>query len=219
MTEMTVGDSSNAHWTLDRRVPVALILSIVLQSAGLFMWVGALTSRVSELETKAVRSIDAGDRVISLEAEMREVRRTPITLSAPSEVEIRVTLTMPEEWTHSELPPPASESWDGGQVELSGSPVADLHQTCREVNSHLAQVRAGVKAGVILPVGLSVAGAWQRENASQLDQTCGDVVTININGGHRPVPMMAEAKSMSDTVSSVGEREIRASVSATFELD
>ncbi len=56
--------------------------------------------------------------------------------------------------------------------------------------------------------------------ASQLDQTCGDVVTININGGHRPVPMMmAESKSMSDTVSSVGEREIRASVSATFELD
>jgi uncharacterized protein YggE len=56
--------------------------------------------------------------------------------------------------------------------------------------------------------------------ASQLDQTCGDVVTININGGHRPVPMMmAEAKSMSDTVSSVGEREIRASVSATFELE
>ncbi len=56
--------------------------------------------------------------------------------------------------------------------------------------------------------------------ANQLDQTCGDVVTININGGHRPVPMMmAEAKSMSDTVASVGEREIRASVSATFELD
>jgi hypothetical protein len=36
--------------------------------------------------------------------------------------------------------------------------------------SHLAQVRAGVKAGTILPVGLSVAGVWQRENASQLDQ-------------------------------------------------
>lgn len=68
-------DETDRHWTLDRRVPVALILSIVLQSAGLFMWVGALTSRVSELETKAVRAIDAGDRVIGLEAEMREVRR------------------------------------------------------------------------------------------------------------------------------------------------
>lgn len=56
--------------------------------------------------------------------------------------------------------------------------------------------------------------------ASQLNQACGEVITLNINGGHRPAPMMrAEAKSMSDTVSSVGEREIRASVSATFKLD
>lgn len=56
--------------------------------------------------------------------------------------------------------------------------------------------------------------------AQQLDKACGEVVTININGGHRPVPMMmAEAKASSDTVSSVGPREIRASVSATFKLD
>ncbi|MFL1455673.1 SIMPL domain-containing protein [Marinobacter sp. GN3S48] len=56
--------------------------------------------------------------------------------------------------------------------------------------------------------------------ASQLDQSCGDVVNISVNGGHRPVPMMmAEAKSRSDAVSSVGDRELQASVSATFELD
>ncbi len=56
--------------------------------------------------------------------------------------------------------------------------------------------------------------------AKQLDQGCGEVVTININGGHRPAPMMmAEAKSASDSISSVGEREIEASVSATFELE
>ena len=56
--------------------------------------------------------------------------------------------------------------------------------------------------------------------AEQLDKTCGEVVSININGGHRPVPMMmAEAKSARDTVSSVGPREIQSSVSATFELD
>ncbi|MEC7376023.1 MAG: SIMPL domain-containing protein, partial [Pseudomonadota bacterium] len=56
--------------------------------------------------------------------------------------------------------------------------------------------------------------------AKQLDQRCGEVVTLNINGGHRPIPMMmAEAKSAADTVSSVGEREIEASVTATFELE
>ena len=47
-----------------------------------------------------------------------------------------------------------------------------------------------------------------------------DLVTLNVNGGHRPVPMMrAESKMAGDAVSSVGPREIQATVSATFELD
>lgn len=48
-----------------------------------------------------------------------------------------------------------------------GAPPVDLYDSS---TSHLAQVRAGVKAGTILPVGLSVAGAWQREEGSQLEQ-------------------------------------------------
>lgn len=56
--------------------------------------------------------------------------------------------------------------------------------------------------------------------AEQLEMSCGDVKTININGGFRPVPMMmAEAKAAGDAVSSVGPRELTASVSATFELN
>lgn len=56
--------------------------------------------------------------------------------------------------------------------------------------------------------------------AEQFQQSCGDVVTININGGFRPAPMMmAEAKGAADTVSSVGVREVQATVNATFELD
>ena len=56
--------------------------------------------------------------------------------------------------------------------------------------------------------------------AKQLEQRCGEVVSLNVNGGHRPVPMMqAESKMVGDAVSSVGPREIQATVSATFELD
>lgn len=56
--------------------------------------------------------------------------------------------------------------------------------------------------------------------AEQLDQTCGEVVSINVNGGFRPMPMMmAEAKGAADTVSSVGVREVTATVNATFTLD
>ena len=58
--------------------------------------------------------------------------------------------------------------------------------------------------------------------AQQLEKTCGDVTTINVNGARQPVTMMrAEAKtaSASDTIASIGPREINASVSATFALD
>jgi glutamate--cysteine ligase len=45
----------------------------------------------------------------------------------------------------------------GGQFELSGAPLKSLHQTCREVNAHLAQVRqVGDPLGIgFLGVGMS----------------------------------------------------------------
>ncbi|MDV3503180.1 SIMPL domain-containing protein [Marinobacter sp. M-5] len=56
--------------------------------------------------------------------------------------------------------------------------------------------------------------------AEELDMSCGEVVTLNINGGHHPIPMMrAEAMSAGDAVSSISDRELRASVNATFKLD
>ncbi|MBB5321290.1 SIMPL domain-containing protein [Marinobacter oulmenensis] len=68
----------------------------------------------------------------------------------------------------------------------------------------------------------AIADARQRCEfvAGQLDQTCGEVIRINIDGGFRPAPMMmAESRAKSDTVTSVGPREITASVNATFNLD
>ena len=42
----------------------------------------------------------------------------------------------------------------GGQFELSGAPLATIHQTCREVNAHLAQVRE-----CATPLGIGFLGA------------------------------------------------------------
>lgn len=56
--------------------------------------------------------------------------------------------------------------------------------------------------------------------AEQLQQSCGEVVSINVDGGFRPMPMMmAEAKGSADTVTNVGVREVTATVDATFELN
>ncbi|QSP94422.1 SIMPL domain-containing protein [Marinobacter salinisoli] len=56
--------------------------------------------------------------------------------------------------------------------------------------------------------------------ADQLGESCGDVISMQVNGGMHPGPrMMAEARAAADTVSNVGIREVTASVTATFELD
>ncbi len=71
-------------------------------------------------------------------------------------------------------------------------------------------------------LGRAIADAKERCAfvAGELDKTCGDIKTINVNGSGRPVPMMmAEARSDKIAVSEVGPREIQTSVSATFELD
>ncbi len=51
-----------------------------------------------------------------------------------------------------------------GAVELSGAPLENLHQTCHEVNTHLAQVKeiaAGLDVGFI---GLGYHPKWKRED-------------------------------------------------------
>ena len=51
----------------------------------------------------------------------------------------------------------------GGQLELSGAPVETIHQTCDEVNSHLAEVKSvadDIGAGFI---GLGAAPIWSQD--------------------------------------------------------
>ncbi|MDR3435939.1 glutamate--cysteine ligase [Telmatospirillum sp.] len=52
----------------------------------------------------------------------------------------------------------------GGQVELSGAPLATVHATCREVNEHLKQVKEiGAKLNIAF-LGLGFNPKWRRED-------------------------------------------------------
>ncbi|MEM9145433.1 MAG: glutamate--cysteine ligase [Pseudomonadota bacterium] len=56
----------------------------------------------------------------------------------------------------------------GGQLELSGAPVETIHQTCDEVNQHLAEVKDvadGIGAGFI---GLGAAPEWRRDDMDMM---------------------------------------------------
>ncbi len=52
----------------------------------------------------------------------------------------------------------------GGQVELSGAPLATIHQTCDEVNTHLAEVKAVTEDLGIGLIGLGFQPKWSRED-------------------------------------------------------
>ena len=50
-----------------------------------------------------------------------------------------------------------------GQLELSGAPLETIHQTCDEVNSHLAEVKAVSDEIGVKFIGLGAAPVWTHE--------------------------------------------------------
>lgn len=51
----------------------------------------------------------------------------------------------------------------GGQLELSGAPLETIHQTCDEVNSHLAEVKAVADEIGVRFIGLGAAPEWTHD--------------------------------------------------------
>lgn len=52
----------------------------------------------------------------------------------------------------------------GGQIELSGAPLISIHDTCREVNEHLRQVKKVAQPLEIGLLGLGFQPKWGRED-------------------------------------------------------
>ena len=52
----------------------------------------------------------------------------------------------------------------GGQLELSGAPLETIHETCDEVNGHLAEVRAVAEPLGVGFIGLGAAPEWTHED-------------------------------------------------------
>jgi glutamate--cysteine ligase len=51
----------------------------------------------------------------------------------------------------------------GGQLELSGAPLENIHQTCDEVNIHLREVRSVAEEIGVEFIGLGAAPVWSHE--------------------------------------------------------
>jgi hypothetical protein len=61
-------------WYLDKRVPLALILTIVIQTAGLVWWASNLTERVNSLERTQEATAPQADRLTRVEVRLESVQ-------------------------------------------------------------------------------------------------------------------------------------------------
>lgn len=59
----------------------------------------------------------------------------------------------------------------GGQFELSGAPLSNLHETCREVHAHLAQVNEVGKALGIAFLGVGMSPNWSRAETPMMPKS------------------------------------------------
>ncbi|MEM8663728.1 MAG: glutamate--cysteine ligase [Pseudomonadota bacterium] len=79
----------------------------------------------------------------------------------------------------------------GGQFELSGAPLENLHQTCREANGHLAQVRELAAELGIGFLGLGMAPTWSRADMPKMPKQRYDIMTAHMpKVGTRGIDMM-----------------------------
>jgi len=74
----------------------------------------------------------------------------------------------------------------GGQFELSGAPLLTLHQTCREVNGHLAQLRECATPLGIGFLGLGASPKWTRAETPAMPKSRYDIMARYMPkvGGH-----------------------------------
>ncbi len=64
----------------------------------------------------------------------------------------------------------------GGQFELSGAPLETIHQTCRESNAHLAQLRQIADPLGIKFLGIGASPKWSLDETPQMPKTRYDIM-------------------------------------------
>lgn len=68
-------DRRKKQWHLDRRVPIALILAVLAQTAGVFWWASNIQTRMEALERSVDRTATFSERLGSIEKGQQFIRQ------------------------------------------------------------------------------------------------------------------------------------------------
>lgn len=68
-----MSESSEKRWHLDKRIPIALIITLALQTAAGIWWASSLSERVNTLERDSAKSAPNVERIVRLETRIEAV--------------------------------------------------------------------------------------------------------------------------------------------------
>lgn len=69
-------DPASDGWHFDRRIPIALVLTILIQTAGAVWWLSSLNSRVTSLEEKIGSVASQPERLVRVETQVEQLTKT-----------------------------------------------------------------------------------------------------------------------------------------------
>ena len=75
-------DEMTGFWHFDKRVPIAILLAILVQTGGAIWWAATISARVDRLDEMVGVRITDGDRLIALEIKLSLVREQLIEVDS-----------------------------------------------------------------------------------------------------------------------------------------
>ena len=107
----------------------------------------------------------------------------------------------------------------GGQFELSGAPVETLHQTCRESNAHLAQLRQIADPLGIRFLGLGASPKWPLDETPKMPKSRYDIMRAYMPAkGASGLDMMHRTSTIQVNLDFASEADMRRKMQVAYRL-
>ena len=107
----------------------------------------------------------------------------------------------------------------GGQFELSGAPVETIHQTCREGNAHLAQLREIAEPLGIRFLGLGGSPKWTLAETPRMPKSRYDIMTAYMpKVGSEGLDMMYRTCTIQVNLDFASETDMRRKMQVSLKL-
>jgi glutamate--cysteine ligase len=107
----------------------------------------------------------------------------------------------------------------GGQFELSGAPLETIHQTCRESNAHLAQLRQIADPLGIKFLGLGASPKWTLTETPRMPKSRYDIMRAYMpKVGTQGLDMMHRTSTIQVNLDFASEADMRKKMQVSYRL-